>query len=39
MGFALQTWAHLPDATVLGLLLGMVAAMFVPTGDRGCRIR
>jgi hypothetical protein len=39
IGFALQTWAHVADAAVLGLAFGMLASLFVPTGRRSCPIR
>ena len=37
VGFALQRWVGFPDGLAYGLLLGVVASFFVPTG--GCRVR
>jgi hypothetical protein len=39
IGFALETWASVPDATVNAVLLGMLGALLVPTGNRSCRVR
>lgn len=38
LGIAVQTWADQPDAGLLGFLVGMVVAMFVPTKN-SCSIR
>lgn len=37
VGWAVEAFAGMPGALVLGLLAGMVAANFVPT-DTGCSL-
>jgi len=32
-GWALQRWAGVPEATVLGLFAGLIVARFVPGGS------
>lgn len=39
IGLALERWGSVPDAAIHGVLIGMLVALFVPPGNRSCRIR
>jgi hypothetical protein len=39
IGFMLEAWMRVPDATAYAVALGMLVALFVPPGNRSCPIR
>lgn len=38
IGIVLQTWAGVAEAGTFGFLLGIVVALFIPTGKGGCAV-